>query len=74
MAKNPAATVQALQGQRAQGSPRPVLQLREHAEPLAEPFAELPQIVAPTERLLAPRRPPAPRPQNVEILSRRSLS
>ena len=69
--RNPASTIQAIQ--RATGSsdarPRAPLPLADRVEGFAD---AIPQIVPPTSQNLAPRRAPAPRPQNLEILSQRS--
>ena len=69
--KNQASTIQAIQ--RVTGPPdarpRAPLPLADRVEGLAD---AVPQIVPPTSQLLAPRRAPAPRPQNLEILSQRS--
>ena len=69
--KNQASTIQAIQ--RVTGPsdarPRAPLPLADRVEGLAD---AVPQIVPPTSQFLAPRRAPAPRPQNLEILSQRS--
>ena len=69
--KNQASTIQAIQ--RVTGPPdarpRAPLPLADRVEGLTD---AVPHIVPPTSQLLAPRRAPAPRPQNLEILSQRS--
>ena len=73
--KNAASTIQAIQ--RATGPPdarpRPPLPITDRAEAFMDD-PQQPAIVAPTIQNLAPRRAPAPRPQNVEILTQRARS
>ena len=76
--KNAASTIQAIQ--RATGPsgppdarPRAPLPIADRVEAHMEE-SQQPVIVAPTHQNLAPRRAPAPRPQNVEILTQRAKS
>ena len=76
--KNAASTIQAIQ--RATGPsgppdarPRAPLPIADRVEAYMED-SQQPVIVAPTHQNLAPRRAPAPRPQNVEILTQRAKS
>ncbi len=73
--KNAASTIQAIQ--RASGPPdarpRAPLPITDRVEAYMEE-SQQPVIVAPTSQNLAPRRAPAPRPQNVEITTQRARS
>ena len=73
--KNAASTIQAIQ--RATGPadprPRPSMQLLDREEAvLVDPQQQ--QFEAPTVQNLGPRRAPAPRPQNLEIMTQRAHS
>ena len=77
--KTAASTIQAIQ--RATGSagppdarPRAPLPIADRVETFMEESQQQPVIVAPTLQNLAPRRAPAPRPHNVEILTQRAKS
>ena len=73
--KNAASTIQAIQ--RATGPPdarpRPPLPITDRVEAFMDD-SQQPVTVAPTIQNLAPRRAPAPRPQNLEILTQRARS
>ena len=73
--KNAASTIQAIQ--RATGPPdarpRAPLTIADRVEAFMDDTQQ-PVIVAPTSQNLAPRRAPAPRPQNLEILTQRAKS
>ena len=73
--KNAASTIQAIQ--RGSGPPdarpRAPLPITDRVEAHMDE-SQQPVFVAPTSQNLAPRRAPAPRPQNVEIMTQRARS